>query len=98
VSEFVRGGGGTVGITFTTENMKVIVGGWNAKQSEVSHRGSKCFGSKDIQQMDSSVQIFDPIGGGHSRLEQQGAHNIVEGVNDALSSTVLRRRVRAGHA
>ena len=48
--------------------------------------------------MGSSVHTFYPIKGGHTCLKQEGAHNVVDGTNDALSLTVLRRSIGARHA
>jgi len=50
----------------------------------------ECLACQYVQQMSGSVQAFDPISGGHTCLKQEGAHNIVDSANDALSSTGLR--------
>jgi len=44
------------------------------------------------------MECLNPIGWGHVGLKQYGASSIVDGVNHALSFTVLRRGVWAGHA
>lgn len=44
------------------------------------------------------MQPFGPIGGGHARLKQKRADNIVSSTNDPLGFTVLGRRVGALHA
>ena len=44
------------------------------------------------------MECLNPIGRGQTGLKQYGASSIVDGANHALSFTVLRRSVRAGHA
>ena len=44
------------------------------------------------------MECLNPIGRGQTGLKQYGASSIVDGANHALSFTVLRRSVWAGHA
>ena len=48
--------------------------------------------------MCSGVKGLNPLGRRHASLKQHGASSIIDSANHALSFTVLRRGVWAGHA
>ena len=62
------------------------------------HRGPKCLGRQNVEEVGYCLEGFDPVGGRKGGLKQKAAHNIVERTNEVLSLTVLGRGVGTGHA
>ena len=76
----------------------MIIGRLGAEQGEVWCSEVEGFGWGDVQQMGGGVESLCPICRGGMRLKQKRAHHVVNGTNDALRFTVLRRGVGARHA
>ena len=62
------------------------------------HREVEGFGRQNVKEGGRRGECLDPVGGRHGGLKQQGANNIIDGADNALSFTILRRGVGAGHA
>ena len=95
--EFVRGSGGGVGVTSAAENPKVLVGGCCAEKCSIRAGGADRLRGEAVQQVCGSVETFRPVAPGKGSLDQQGANNVINGANNTLSFTILRRSVRTRH-
>ena len=84
-----------VGVTFATEDVKMIIGGHSPKKGMVRGGGSNRLGGQNVDEVGGCLQGFDPEGGWKGCLKQKAANNIVDGTDDALSLTVLGRGVGA---
>ena len=87
-----------VGVTFATEDVKMIIGGHSPKKGMVRGGGSNRLGGQNVKKRCRRGEGLNPIGGGHGRLKQQGANDIIDGANNAFGFTVLGRGVGARHA
>jgi len=94
----VGGGGRQVRVAFAAKDAKVVVGGHGAKEGSVWCGEPERLGGQNVEKVGGCLQSFDPVGGWKGGLKQKAAHNIVEGTNEALSFTVLRRGVGTRHA
>jgi hypothetical protein len=69
-SEFVRGGGGKVGITCAAESPEIMIGGLGAMEGKEGSAHVKGFGGEAVQEVCGCSKRISPIGGGHGSLEQ----------------------------
>jgi hypothetical protein len=87
-------GGSRVGITRTSKNSQILVGGCGTKQGKVRTRSLNRLRRKTVQQVRSSVESLSPITPRKGSLDKQSADDIINGTNDTFSFTILRGRVR----
>jgi hypothetical protein len=93
----MESGGGSVGITGTTEHAKVVVGGSRAIQDEVGSDMVHCLRGEAVEEICSGVQGLCPVAGRERRLKEK-AENHVGGANHAFCPTILGRDVRTREA
>jgi hypothetical protein len=67
--EFVVCCQGHVGITSTTKNSKVVVGGLGAVEMKVWSGGGKCFCREPVYEIGSGVECLNPISRGKTCLK-----------------------------
>jgi hypothetical protein len=89
--------GREVGVVGTPKDPKVHIGGSCAKEGKVERWGGDCFGEEKVEEIGGGVKTLNPVVGWKISLEQQGAHDIIGGVNHALDLTNLRGGVGARH-
>jgi hypothetical protein len=75
----------------------MLIGGHNNEKGEVGSGVRKRLGGVVVAKVGGSVKRFNQIGGWNTSLKQERADNIVDGTNDALGFTILRRGVGARH-
>jgi hypothetical protein len=93
----VSGFGREIRIAGTTEHVQVLIGGGDSMEGEV-WTGRVCrLGGEAVQQICDIVEPFYPVASRNRRLKKQGTHHIIDGANDALGFTVLRRGVWTKH-
>ena len=97
-SEFVCDGGRKVRVALATKDTKMVIRRGRAEQGCVWRRHIECLGGEDVQKVGRRMECFDPKGWGTGRLKQKRVDDVVCGMNDALSFTILDGRVGAGHA
>ena len=93
----MRSGGGEVGIARAPESAQVMVGGKSAIEGEERGSHVQSLGGEAIDEVCGCGKSISPIGGGHGRLEQQGASYIICGAKHVLGFTVLLRGILARH-
>jgi hypothetical protein len=87
--------GSEVGVVGTSEDPKVRIGGSSAKEGKVERGCRDCFGGKEVEEIGGGVKALNPVAGWERRMEQQGVHDIIGGVNHALDLVILRGGVGA---
>jgi hypothetical protein len=93
--KFVGSGGREIGIALASEDAKMIIGGVNTEESKMGGGKRKCFGGKNIKKVCCHAEGSSPKGRGYTRMEEQGANDIVDGANNAFGFAVLGGGVRA---
>jgi hypothetical protein len=73
----------------------MIIGGVNTEESKMGGGKRKCFGGKNIKKVCCHAEGSNPKGRGYTRMEEQGANDIVDGANNAFGFAVLGGGVRA---
>ena len=96
--EFLWSCGGEVWITLATENPKVIIRRGFSQKGEVWRGEVEGLGWQDVNQRGRRGEGLNLVGGGHGCLKQQGANDIIYGVNNTFSFTILRRGVGTRHS
>jgi hypothetical protein len=89
---------GEVGIENAAGHAQVLIRGCDIVKSDIRARDTDHFAREAIQQVGSGVEPFYPVASWHRGLKQCGADHIIDGVKSALSFTILRRGVWAGHS
>jgi hypothetical protein len=93
----VGGFGEEISIASTTEHVQVLIGGGHSMEGEVWARHANCLGGNVVQQICSGVDPFYSVASWNRNLKKQGAQYIINGVEDALGFTILRRSVQIRH-
>jgi hypothetical protein len=75
----------------------VLIGGGESMEGEVWAGRVDHLGGKVVQQICGGVEPFYPVASRNRSLKEQGAQHIINGVDDALSFTVLLRSVGTRH-
>jgi hypothetical protein len=89
----MRGGGGSVIITGTTEHAKVVVRGGCAVQGEAGSRVAHRLRGKAVEEVYGGVQGLCLVAGGERCLEAKAVGHISGGANHAFGPAVLGRGV-----
>jgi dihydrofolate reductase len=95
--QFVDDFDGEIRIAGTTEHAQVLIGGGNSMEGEVWAGRADRLSGEVVQQIFGGVQPFYPVASRSKSLKKQGAQHIINGADDALGFTVLRRSVGARH-
>ena len=89
----MRGSGGEIGVAGASEGSEVMIGWMSAiEREERSAHVQRC-GGEAIYEVGGSSKCIGPVGGGHGRLEEQGAGDIVGGAKHAFGFAILLRGV-----
>ena len=96
-SEFMGSSGGEVWVTLAAENPKMIIRRRFDQKGEVWRGEVEGLGWQDVNQRGRRGEGLNLVGGGHGCLKQQGANDIIYGVNNTFGFTILRRSIRARH-
>ena len=87
-SEFVGSGGGEVGVASTPEDTEVLIG-----RRPIKHRvrggETECLGRKNIEEC-GGVEGLNPISWWDTNLKQERANDIIDGMDNSFTFTVLR--------
>jgi len=95
--EFVWCGSSKVGIARAAKDPKLMVGGKSTIESKMRSGHVEGLGGETIEES-SSGEGVSPIRGGHRRLEEESANDVVGGAENTFSLVVLLRGVWARHA
>jgi hypothetical protein len=96
--EFVWCGGSKVGIARAAKDPKLMVGGKSTIESKMRSGHVEGLGGETIEEESSSGEGVSPIRGGHGRLKEESANDVVGGAENTFSLAVLLRGVWARHA
>jgi hypothetical protein len=91
----MRGSGSENRVASTPEDTKMIIGGVDAKKSEVRSGVGNRLGWQTDEKVGGNGEGLSPVVRRKGSLKEQGAHDIVRCANHTLSPTILRRRVGA---
>ena len=72
-----------------------MIGRVSAIECEEGSAHVQRFGGEAIYEVGGSSKCIGPLGGGHGRLEEQGAGDIVGGAKHAFGFAILLRGVGA---
>jgi hypothetical protein len=82
-------GGRKVGVALTAKNTKVLIGWVVAEESKVWCRNGKCFGGKYVEKICFGAKSRGPKTGGKTRLNEEGANDIVNGTDNTFNLAIL---------
>jgi hypothetical protein len=95
--QFVSNFDGEIRIVGTTEYAQVLIGGGDSMEGKVWTGRADRLGGEAVQQICGGVEPFYPVASRNRSLKKQGAQHIIDGAEDVLNFTVLRRRVGTRH-
>jgi hypothetical protein len=95
--QFVGGFGGEIRIADTTEHAQVLIGWGDSMEDEVWAGRADRLGGEAAQQICDGVEPFYLVASWNRSMKKQGAQHIINGAEDALDFTVLRRNVGTRH-
>jgi hypothetical protein len=95
--QFVSGFGREIRIVGTTEHAQVLLGGGDSMEGEVRVGRADCLCGEVVQYMCGSVEPFYLVASWNKSLKKQGTRHIINGAEDALGFTILRRSVGTKH-
>jgi hypothetical protein len=87
--ELMRSSGSKIRVASAPEDTKVSVSGRGTEESVVRSRSGRGGGRKTVEKVGGGVKALCPEARGQGGLDQKGAHDIVRGLNHALSLAVL---------
>ena len=93
-SELMRSGGSNARVAKATEDAKVVIGGWRAKEEVVGRVVPAGAARTNVNEKSGGGKSIRPKPRRHMGMEQKGANTIIEGAEDAFGTTVLLRGVR----
>jgi hypothetical protein len=93
----MRGSGSEIRVASAPEDTKMIIGGVDAKKSEVRSGVGNRLGWQAVEKVGGSGEGLSPVVRRKGSLKEQGARDIVRCAYHALSPTILRRRVGTRH-
>ena len=91
--KLVRGGGGGARVAAAAEDAEVIVDGGHTEEEMVRRVLPTRAAGTDVDEKGRRGEGIRPEPWGHVRMEQKGAHAVVESTKDAFSTTILLRSV-----
>ena len=92
----MRGSGSEIRVASAPKDTKMIIGGVDAKKSEVRSGVGNRLGWQAVK-VGGSGEGLSPVVRRKGSLKEQGARDIVRCAYHALSPTILRRRVGTRH-
>jgi hypothetical protein len=95
--QFVSGFGGEIRISGATKHAQVLIGGGDTMEGDVWTGRVDRLGKEAIQQICGGVEPFYPVASRHRSLKKLGTQHIIDGAEDALSFTVMRRCIWTRH-
>jgi hypothetical protein len=94
----VGGFSAEIRIAGTIEYAQVLIGGGDSMEGEVWAGCADHLGGEVVQQICGGVEPFYPVASWNRSLKKQGAQQIIDGVEDTLDFTILRRSVGTRHS
>ena len=91
----MRSGSGEIRVAGAPESPKVMIRRVSAIECEEGSAHVQRFGGEAIYEVGGSSKCIGPVGGGHGRLEEQGAGDIVGGAKHEFGFAILLRGVGA---
>jgi hypothetical protein len=93
----MRGSGSEIRVASAPKDTKMIIGGVDAKKSEVRSGVGNRLGWQTVEKVGGSGEGLSPVVRRKGSLKEQGARDIVRCANHALGPTILRGRVGTRH-
>jgi hypothetical protein len=95
--QFVGSFGEEIGLGGRTEHAQVLIGGVDTMEGEVWASHANHLGGEVVQQICGGVEPFYQVASLNRSLKKQGAQHIINGAEDPLGFTILRRSVGTRH-
>ena len=83
------GGGGDVGVTQATKNMKIVIGRGRPEQKMMRCIAPSRFAWPDVKKESGGGKSIGPKPGGHVCMEKQRTNTLIEGAKNTFGTSVL---------